>query len=164
MRGELDDGPDPSCPRVCGVWRRWHLAGDVDPCSTGAGIRSARGCCARFADVLLGGVVKLTRYAPSSGRFALSPMPTTPLTQPRRHERLPRRWAISPACDRMSPATHPAHTPIWRRLTKSRAVGRFTTISLRFCRGTQELHHASSSSSALASCRTGVSKPSVNQP
>jgi hypothetical protein len=28
----------------------------------------------------------------------------------------------------------------------------------------EELHHASWSSSALASCRTGVSKPSVNQP
>jgi hypothetical protein len=27
-----------------------------------------------------------------------------------------------------------------------------------------KLGHASSSSSALASCRTGVSKPSVNQP
>jgi hypothetical protein len=26
-----------------------------------------------------------------------------------------------------------------------------------------ELHHVSSSSSALASCKTGVSKPSVNQ-
>jgi hypothetical protein len=83
------------------------------------------------------------------------------------HERSPGFWvALRLFPTKQGPLTlAPANTIRWY---SDNAFGKYRRAILQYQqspgRNEADCHHASSWSSALASCRTGVSKPSVNQP